>query len=467
MVYAKQIESASELGEIEVPNQFFLNQDLFYKDKSGIFVKKEGLTDEGIIGIHRIERRRWTEQNTAASDLATKTVAKLSVRPQVLMVAHNDWPVPIPAIAGIAQYAQGYSNAAFCDLISNNDLPGPFIAQALVDSGKYNRVVYASSTEISSMRKKHFFDSKKFAKAASVFERCTKPKKLNTDYAPESIDFVIVDHQDMFPSNADIVKSNLDLAGVQTLDVIAGCPGYVMAVDIADALIKTKQFETITCVGAETLEKMADPRYLDITIYGSGAGATTYQASNEPGIVCSYFKGMGDLWHLLRLDAGVPLDDGTPTGPYLVMEGHTVYRVVKRELPKALKALIGKANLDDFKMDLNALIFLLHQMNGKLIEHSLASFLGVRAKTHELKQGKVPPEIKEFIDNQVPLSVQVYGNSSSATIPVTEDHARRGIIRSKFSEKSFEDKLKIGSGTTVLKKSAGAGFIIGGYIEVL
>ena len=41
---------------------------------------------------------------------------------------------------------------------------------------------------------------------------------------------VIVDHKNSFKSRSDWVKEDLDLAGVQTLDVITCCPGYVMAV---------------------------------------------------------------------------------------------------------------------------------------------------------------------------------------------------------------------------------------------
>lgn len=466
MVYAKQIESAAHLGEVVVPSSEYLGRELFYKDKSGVYVKKEDLTLDGMIGIHRIEERRHSGNGITAKHLAKSAVEKLSVRPQALIVAHDEWPVPIPAVAGITQHVMKYGNAAFCDLITNKDLPGAVIAQAMVDSGKYNHVVHASSCDISGMRTEKEFDAAKFAEAALLFARDTKPRPVNQVH-PESIDFVIVDHQGLFESRSDFVKNELDWAGVQTLDVIAGCPGYVVAVDIADALIKLKLFETITCAGAETLEKMADPRHLDHTLYGSAAGATTYQASNEPGIICSHLRGFGDLWHYLRWDAGVPLADGTPTGPYLVMEGHQLYRFVRRELPKSLAELIEKGKAACAGIDAGSLMFLLHQMNGKLIEHFLCSFLGEDVSIQELQEGILPVRVKEFIDRQAPMSVQVYGNSSTATIPVTEDHARQGIIRGRFSGRSFEDVLRLGSGAMVLKESAGAGFIIGGYIEQL
>ena len=466
MVYAKQIESAGVVGEIDVPSEYYLDKELFYWDKKGRPVKKDDLTLDGMLGIHRIERRRHSAEGITAKHLAKRAVEKLSIRPNVLIVAHDELPVPLPAVAGIAQYVKGYNNAAFCDIITNEDLPGAVIAQALVDSGKYDKVVYASSCEVSKMRTEEEFSNDKFMQASLLFERGKKPMSINQN-SPKSIDFVIVDHKQLFESKSDFVKSELDLAGVKTLDVIAGCPGYVVAVVIADALIKTKKFEIITCTGAEVLEKMADPRHLDHTLYGSAAGATTYQASSEPGIICSHLKGFGNLWDYLRWGEGIPLENGAPTGPYMIMKGHQLYRFVKRELPNTLNELFEKCKVSVPDLTKDKSMLLLHQMNGKLIEHALCSFLEIGVKVKDLQVGIIPERLKEFIDNQVPMSVQIYGNSSSATIPVTEDHARRNIVRSRFSDKSFEDKLKLGSGTIVLKESAGAGFIVGGYAERL
>jgi 3-oxoacyl-[acyl-carrier-protein] synthase III len=390
----------------------------------------------------------------------------LSIRPELLIAAHDEWPVPIPAIAGIAQHVLGCGNAAFCDLITNRELPGTVIAQALIDCGKYHRVLYATSPGVSAMRTEELFDAIKFLEATTLFEESHKPKRASLEN-PETIDFIIVDHGEMFESKSAFVKAELGWTDVHSLDVVDGCPGYIMAVQIADALIKTGYCRTITCVGAEALEKMSDPRHLDHTLYGSAAGATTYQASKEPGIICSHFKGFGHLWHYLRWDTGVPLTDNTPTGPYVVMEGHQLYRFVMRALPIALNELIRKGAALVSDLDMSSVVFLLHQMNGKLIEHALCGFLGVKASQQDLLNDEIPERVVEFIDRQVPMSVHVYGNSSTATIPVTEDHARRGLIRRRFSDKPFSEVLALGSGTRILKMSAGAGFSLAGYIERL
>ncbi|MBW3001898.1 hypothetical protein KY338_01915 [Candidatus Woesearchaeota archaeon] len=471
MVYAKQIESHGIVGNVEVPSEAYLakNGELFYT-KSGVHIPKNNLTIEDMLSRHRIATRMHSAEGETVRHLATRAVEGLNIMPEVLIVAHNEWPAPLPAIAGIAQYLCGYGDAPFCDMITNDNLPGTVIAEALVNSGKYKRVVYASSTEVSKMRTEELFNVDKFENAAKLFQKGQKPIDVkNID--PKSIDYVLVDHKDFFESRSDWVKEDLKLIGVQTLDVIACCPGYILAVEIADALIKTRTFETITCVGAETMEKMADPRHLDHSLYGSGAGATTYQASSEPGIICFHIKGFGNLWGYLKWGPGVPLADNTPTGPYMIMEGPHLYRFVLRTLPKLLNELIEKSNnTPDSNLnpiDLESSILLLHQMNGKLIEHIICDILGIDITVKQLSEMFIPERVQEVIDQQVPLSVHKYGNSSSASIPVLEDHARRGLIRSRFSEKSFEDKLKIGSGTIVFKEAAGAGFIIGGYKERL
>ncbi len=469
-IYAKQIESNGIVGTIEVPSEDYLGKELFYTQQNGIHVKKEGLNIDGILRAHRITKRRHSAKDETVKHLAKKAVEGLNIRPEVLIVAHNEWPTPIPAIAGIAQYLCEYGTAPFCDLVSNTDLPGTAIAEALVNSGKYARVIYASSADVSMMRTAELFNVDKFKNAATVFQKGQKPVNINK-VNPASIDFIIVDHKNFFESRSDSVKEDLDWANIQTLDVIACCPGYVLAVDIADALIKTRTFETITCVGAEAMEKMADPRHLDHSLYGSAAGATTYQANSEPGIICSHIKGFGKFWNYLRWGAGVPLVDGTPTGPYMIMKGPQLYRFVKQTLPTILNELIKKSNTTFSSyvnpINLESSILLFHQMNGKLIEHLVCDILKIPITIKQLKNRFVPEHARKFIDQQVPISVHKYGNSSSASIPVLEDHARQGIMRSKFANNSFEDKLKLGSGTNVLKISAGAGFIMGGYREIL
>ena len=468
--FAKQIESSNALGDITVSSENYLDKELYYTTKDGIHVKKEGLTIEGMLSTHRIGERKHSAKGVAVKHLATRAGKGLNIRPDVLIVAHNEWPTPIPAIAGIAQYLCGYGTAPFCDIITNDDLPGQVIAEALVNSDKYTCVVYATSPDISNMRTEKLFNVDKFKDSAKVFQKGRKPidvKNIN----PASIDFIIVDHKDFFESRSDMVKENLDWADIQTVDVIACCPGYVMAVDIADALIKTRTFETVTCIGAETMEKMADPRHLDHCLYGSAAGATTYQASSEPGIICSHSKGFGNLWEYLKWGPGVPLEDGSPTGPYMIMKGPQLYRFVKRTLPKILKELMEKSNnvSDSYlaPIGLASILLILHQMNGRLIEDLACGIGKIPITMKQLKFMQIPEEAKEFIDQQIPISVHKLGNSSSASIPTLEDLARKSIIRSRFSGKSFEDKLKIGSGTNVIKMGAGAGFIMGGYREIL
>ncbi|MBW2994600.1 hypothetical protein KY315_04240, partial [Candidatus Woesearchaeota archaeon] len=141
-IFAKQIESSSALGDLTVPSENYLDKELYYTNKDGIYVKKEGLTIEGMLSTHRIAERRHSAKDITVRHLATRAVEGLNIRPDVLIVAHNEWPTPIPAIAGIAQYLCEYGTAPFCDIIANDNLPGPVIAEALVNSDKYTRVVY-------------------------------------------------------------------------------------------------------------------------------------------------------------------------------------------------------------------------------------------------------------------------------------------------------------------------------------
>ena len=107
----------------------------------------------------------------------------------------------------------------------------------------------------------------------------------------QDIDLIIVatSTPDMvFPSTACILQHKLGANGGAAFDVQAVCSGFVYALTVADALIKTGTATKALVIGAEVFSRILD--FTDRTtcvLFGDGAGAVVLEASDTPGILAS------------------------------------------------------------------------------------------------------------------------------------------------------------------------------------
>src|SRR3954468_11628820 len=108
---------------------------------------------------------------------------------------------------------------------------------------------------------------------------------------PSDIDLIIVatSTPDMvFPSAACILQNKLGIAGCAAFDVQAVCSGFVYALTVADAMIRTGSANCALVVGAEVFSRILD--FNDRTtcvLFGDGAGAVVLEGSAETGILAS------------------------------------------------------------------------------------------------------------------------------------------------------------------------------------
>ena len=109
--------------------------------------------------------------------------------------------------------------------------------------------------------------------------------------AAQDIDLIIVatSTPDMvFPSAACILQNKLGADGCPAFDVQAVCSGFVYALTMADAMIKTGAASKALVIGAEVFSRILD--FKDRTtcvLFGDGAGAVVLEASDTPGILAS------------------------------------------------------------------------------------------------------------------------------------------------------------------------------------
>ncbi|MEP6589028.1 MAG: beta-ketoacyl-ACP synthase III, partial [Polaromonas sp.] len=184
------------------------------------------------------------------------------------------------------------------------------------------------------------------------------------------IDLIIVatSTPDMvFPSVACILQHKLGIAGCPAFDLQAVCSGFVYALTVADAMIKSGAASKALVVGAEVFSRILD--FSDRTtcvLFGDGAGAVVLEASETPGILASDLHADGKHVDILSVPGHV--SGGQVLGsPLLQMDGQAVFKLAVGVLEKAARAALAKASL--LETDIDWLIP--HQANLRIM-HSTA-----------------------------------------------------------------------------------------------
>ncbi len=269
---------------------------------------------------------------------------------------------------------------------------------------------------------------------------------------PESLDFIIAGHNfgdmqhvnrrsEVVPCIAARIKQKLGLKNPAMFanDVIAGCPGWVQALIIADMFLKSGQYHRGMVVGADVNSRVADPFDRDTMIFADGAGAVIVEATESDTPV-------GILSHAIQTDATeadyLVLDsslnpDYEKDELFIRMQGHKVYVYALTNVPKVVKKSLHLAGLTltDVKK------VLIHQANEKMDQAILERVFRLY-------------KIREIPENIMPMTINLLGNSSSATIPTLFDLVSKG----KLENHRFE------SGDVILLTSVGAGMMINSVV---
>jgi 3-oxoacyl-[acyl-carrier-protein] synthase III len=244
------------------------------------------------------------------------------------------------------------------------------------------------------------------------------------DDALTGVDLVIVATNTpdaLFPATAALVQERFGLRAA-AFDLLAGCTGWIYALAAAKAFVESGQSRRVLAIGSEALTKVLDwDDRATAVLFGDGAGASIVELVDEPYGFKSMVLGADGAGgkHLHKGSLGRCLPDGTPLGEHLYMNGREVFKFAVRVMDTATVEAIAKAGLrsDDISL------FVPHQANLRIID----------AARERLR---LPPE-------RVVVTVDEYGNSSTASVPLALAHAL--------------DHGRIAPGDTLLLVSFGAG----------
>lgn len=233
--------------------------------------------------------------------------------------------------------------------------------------------------------------------------------------SPEEIDMIIectVTPDMMYPATAALVQHGVGAVNAAAFDLSAGCTGFIYGLSMAANLIKSGAYKHIVVVGCDILSRVTD--YTDrstCVLFGDGAGAVLVSRTESEGIIGDFLGADGSCADYLKLPAGnsrMPASHETVDNKlhFTQMEGSEVFKFAVRAMPEAVKKVLEKSGYS-----LNDVDYLIpHQANIRIIEAAIKRF--------------------EIDRNKVAISIDKYGNMSSASIPVTlYDEYKAGKIQ--------------------------------------
>ncbi|WP_126428705.1 ketoacyl-ACP synthase III [Brevibacillus marinus] len=233
-----------------------------------------------------------------------------------------------------------------------------------------------------------------------------------------------------FPSVASQVQARLGLQETGAIDLQAACAGFAYGLHMANSLITSGLHKKVLVIGADALSKITD--YNDRTtciLFGDGAGAVLVERDEEhPGFLSYHLgsHGEGGIHLYCSGLSGKIGDKELIANRKLVQNGREVYKWAVTTVPQGMRKVVEKVGMSLEQVDW----FVPHSANLRMIE-SICEKSG-------------------FPLERTLYSLEYYGNTSAATIPLSLDIAVK------------ENKLK--TGDTILMYGFGGGLVHAGLL---
>jgi len=205
------------------------------------------------------------------------------------------------------------------------------------------------------------------------------------------------------PSSANLIQAKLGIKQTGAIDLNAACAGFTYGLHMANALITSGLHKKILVIGAETLSKVTD--YTDRStciLFGDGGGAMLVEYDeHHPSFIAHHLDSDGEKSHNLYCSdlSSSMNDEQLQATEKIVQNGREVYKWAVTTVPKGISTLLNNSIMTLDQIDW----FVPHSANLRMIE-------------------SICERINFPIDHTL-YSLEHYGNTSSATIPLAIDLA--------------------------------------------
>ena len=225
---------------------------------------------------------------------------------------------------------------------------------------------------------------------------------------PSDLDLILVatcTGDSPLPSTASLVQHRLGATRAAACDISAACCGFVYALAVADAFVRTGS-RYVLVIGSEVMSSITD--WTDrntCVLFGDGAGAAVIgQTGQDHGILSVHLHADGRLSDLICVPGGgstMPASESMIAErlQYVKMRGNETFKVAVKTMEEAVREAIGGHGLTVEDIDL----LVPHQANIRIL-NAVGQRLGLAS-------------------DRVVVNLDRYGNTSAASIPLALDEA--------------------------------------------
>lgn len=248
--------------------------------------------------------------------------------------------------------------------------------------------------------------------ASDLCYKAARQLMEDNDIDPASIDVLLFMSQTpdyRIPATSCLLQHRLGLPReTMCFDISLGCSGYLFALSTAFAYASMQGINRVLLLDGETFSKIVNRRdKVDWPLYGDAGTATLIEKGDYgTSTFLLYTDGSGE--DVLKIHAGMrhPItpdscverereDGNIRTDLEVFMDGMDVFNFAISKVPKSIKTLLKET--DHTIDDLDYLVF--HQANRFMMDFFV-------------KKLKMDPA-------RVPYCIHKYGNTSSASVPLT------------------------------------------------
>ncbi|MCR8699852.1 ketoacyl-ACP synthase III [Campylobacter ureolyticus] len=208
------------------------------------------------------------------------------------------------------------------------------------------------------------------------------------------------------PSTACRIADLLGIDDIMAFDISAACSGFIYLIEIAKSMVESGLKKNILIIGAEKLSSIVN--WNDRTtcvLFGDGAGAAIISESKDENyIIDTHTSSDGSKGDLLITPG---CGSKNPTSSFVIennlqfihMKGNEVFKTAINTLTNDVLKILEKNKISSEKINL----FVPHQANLRIIN-------AVKDRLN-------------LSDNQCVVTVDKFGNTSSASIPMALNYA--------------------------------------------
>ena len=247
------------------------------------------------------------------------------------------------------------------------------------------------------------------------------------NWSRDSIDCVVLVTQTpdyLLPNTGSVLHQRLGLnKNTIVFDVNLGCSGYIYGLWLVANLLNRGMLKRGLIVVADTISKIVNDSDDSLKLlFGDAASATALEYSEDGGKIDFILGNDGSKFDSLIVPSGLfrslsKNDDievekklkfmKKKDKQYLTIDGPEMMNFILSEVPCALASLLESAKMDKSNVD----YWVMHQAN-EVVLKNLAKKIGICLE-------------------RMPFSLNEFGNTSSASIPLTISYKLREILRSK------------------------------------